>query len=270
MPPLEIINQASQQLLTTSPSQARDILRQLVNEFSNGSYLITSGNIVDETGGTTPDYEAVIHAKYDPAPQNPSSIPADAAAVVFCICDNMTVADLRAAYDKIKQAKYLKKKPAVDGRSTITLGIILALKTDLTLNQIADEIERLNARTPDRIWTDMVAVVSSGILNYQGQFVTQDMGGDWLPPAEGAAANQTMPIYVVTVLKPTGDYTLHALLHYTMGHLMVFGAAPQLTDITPAIDNLPKHGVVRQGYQYNLSGVLRPVPEETALLDCHE
>jgi hypothetical protein len=41
-----------------------------------------------------------------------------------------------------------------------------------------------------------------------------------------------------------------------------FGAAPKLTDITPALSTLPKHGVVRQGYQYNLSGVLRPVPEE--------
>lgn len=262
MSPLEEINQASQQLVTASRSQAKDILCQLIAGFSSGSYLTTSGNIVDETGATTPDFEAVVHAKYDPDPKHPTSIPANAAAVAFCIYDNMTVPDLHAAYDKIKQAKSLKKKPSVGGHSTITLGIILALKTDLTLNQIADEIEQLNAGTPDRVWTDMVTVVSSGILNYQGQFVTQDMGGDWLPPAEGATANQTMPIYVVTILKPTGNYTLHALLHYMMGHLTFFGAAPQLTNITSALDNLPKNGVVRQGYQYNLSGVLRPVPEE--------
>jgi hypothetical protein len=262
MYPLETINQASQQLPAASPAQATDILRQLVREFSNGSYLITSGKIVDETGATTPDFEAVIHAQYKPDPSQPVSIPADTAAVALCICDNMTIADLRAAYDKIKQAKLLKKKPAIDGRSTITLGLIFALKTNLTLNQIADEIEQLNSETPDRIWTDMVAVVSNGILNYQGQFVTQDMGGDWLPPAEGAAAIQTTPIYIVTILKPTGEHTLHAMLHYMMGHLTFFGAAPKLTDITPALQNLPKHGVVRQGYQYNLSGVLRPVPEE--------
>jgi hypothetical protein len=33
-------------------------------------------------------------------------------------------------------------------------------------------------------------------------------------------------------------------------------------DTTAALQNLPKHGVVRQGYQYDLSGALRPVPEE--------
>jgi hypothetical protein len=174
----------------------------------------------------------------------------------------MAIGDLRAAYGKIKEAKSLKKKPAIDGRSTITLGIIVALKADLTLNQIADEVEQLNADSPDRVWTDMVAVMGTGILNYQAQFVTQDLGGDWLPPAEGAAASQTMPIYVVTVLKPTGKQTLHAMFHYLMGHLTFFGAESKLMDITPALKNLPKHGVVRQGYQYDLSGVLRSVPEE--------
>jgi hypothetical protein len=261
MSPLEILNQASQHLLPASPTQAADILCKLVKDFSNGSYLITSGKIVDETGASTPDFEAIVHSQYESGPTQPPGIPAEAAAVAICICDNMTITDLRTAYDKVKQAKSLKKKPAIDGRSTITLGLILALKTNLTLNQIADEIEQLNSGTPDRVWTDMVAVVSNGILNYQVQFVTQDMGGDWLPPAEGAAANQTLPVYIVTILKPTGEYTLHAMLHYMMGHLAVFGAAPKLTDITPALQNLPKHGVVRQGYQYNLSGILRPVPE---------
>jgi hypothetical protein len=211
MPLLEAINQASQQLRSASPSQATEILRLLINEFSDGSYFVTSGNIVDETGAATRDFEAIIHEKVEVDPKHLASIPADASAVAICILDNMTIGDLRAAYDKIKEAKSLRKKPAIGGRSTITLGIIVALTTDLTLNQIADEIEQLNAATPDRVWTDMVAVIGVGILNYQVQFVTQDLGGDWLPPAEGAAANQTMPIYVVTVLKPTGEQTLHAM-----------------------------------------------------------
>jgi len=262
MSPLEIINQAAQTLLTASKSQTTGLLRQLIGGFSDGSYLVTSGNIIDETGASTPNFEAVVHAKFVLNPAHPSSIPADVAAVAFCIYDYMTLADLREAYDKIKQAKSLKKKPAINGRSTITLGLIFALKTDLSLNQIADEIEQLNAKTPDKVWTDMVVIASTGILNYQGQFVTQDTGGDWLPPAEGAAVSQTLPIYVVTVLKPTGEQTIHAMLHYMMGHLTFFGAAQNLTNITSALQNLPKHGVVRQGYQYDLSGVLRPVPEK--------
>ena len=96
----ETIDQASQQLRSASPSQAADILRLLIGEFSDGSYLVSSGKIVDETGAATRDFEAIIHEKFEVDPKHPASIPADASAATFCIFDNMTIADLRAACDR--------------------------------------------------------------------------------------------------------------------------------------------------------------------------
>jgi hypothetical protein len=44
------------------------------------------------------------------------------------------------------------------------------------------------------------------------QFSGEGLGGDFLPPKEGALPAYTPPLYVVMVMRPTGDYTLNKVL----------------------------------------------------------
>ena len=68
----------------------------------------------------------------------------------------------------------------------------------------------------------MVAILSQGIINYSVQFPTEQLSGDFLPPAAGALQNYIPPIYVVIVMKPTGEHTLHHMIAFIAVHLTLF------------------------------------------------
>ncbi len=108
----------------------------------------------------------------------------------------------------------------------------------------------------------MVSILSQGIINYSVQFPTEQLSGDFLPPAAGALQNYIPPIYVVIVMKPTGEHTLHHMIAFIAVHLTLFSPGATLPDYLLIREGSPKTAIALSGYQYNLQGQLKPVPRE--------
>ncbi len=201
-------------------------------------------------------------------PEGPhvGAFPADGAAAVIDASENLSLDALRAAYSRIAQAKRLKKKPAPSlkgaATTTVTLGIILAQRSDLPIEALAEELDRLNTATPGRERPDMLVLASTGTINYAVQFPGESVTGDFLPPAEGALDAFTPPMYIVMVMNPTGDYALNKMVAFLIAHLEIFSPGANVPKWIEVLQGVTSHVVTFTGYQYNQRGDLVPVPRQ--------
>jgi len=194
-------------------------------------------------------------------------MPFDAVAAVIDASESLDLERLRAAYGRIAQVKRLRKSAALrpkDPPSTnVTLGVIFAPRSALPLDDLADELGRLNVQTPGGEWPNMVAVGSTGAINYAVQFPGESsLSGDWLLPAEGELAGCVPPMYVVAVMRPTRAWTFNKMLASIVAHLAIFSPGAEVPNFTQILEGVPQKGVTISGCQYNLRGNLLPVPRQ--------
>jgi hypothetical protein len=201
--------EAGEQIAASAGAALAGVLNAGIERVLGWPYKVASGRIVDRDGIRTEAFATVVYTAPDKTSElDLNAVPADNAAAVIDVVENIDLAGFRAAYARIAHAKRLKKSPAprVAGLAvtTITLGIIYSQQTLLPLEKLAEELELLNARTPSREWPDMVVVGSTGAVQYAVQFPGEpSISSEFLPPAEGALSNYTPAIYVVMVMMPT-------------------------------------------------------------------
>ena len=257
------IHDIAQELFAIPGVTAADAVNRILRPHI-GPFKAEPGFITDQDGNRTERFDSVIYLGGDAGGSTP--IPADAVAAVIDVHENMDLQSFRVAYQRIGQAKSLKKGPvhSVNNipKTNVTLGIIFARRSDLTLEALAEELEHLNAQTPSKQWPDMVVFASTGVVNYATHFPGQKSLFDFLPPAEGALANYTPPIYIVITIRPTGAYTFNKMAAFLIAHLCIFSPEEKLPDLSQILKGVPPYGVTLSGYQYNLKGDLLPVPRE--------
>jgi hypothetical protein len=236
-----------------------------LNRFIGEHFKAAPGRLVDSTGKHSERFGCVVYrAEQNADPADRELISADSAAAVLDVSEELTLETLRASYRRIADAKTLRKSPVPrgEGRSNITLGIIVAVKANVSLETIGEEIERLNDELPSAQWPDMVVVAQTGTINYAVQFPGESISGDFLPPAEGALANYIPAIYVVPVMCPTGAHAFNKMLAFLIGHLVFFAPDVQFPDWSKFLEAVAKNVMTLGGYQYNLRGDLMPVPRD--------
>ena len=261
------VNDVGQEVAVAAGPALRGILNSGIGRFLGWPYKTASGCVADRQGNKTEVFASVVYvAPEGSAAPAPQAIPADTVAAVIDVSKSMDLEGFRAAYSRIAQAKRLKKAtaPHLNGTpsTTVTLGIIFAQRSTLPLEDFAEELERLNARTPSREWPDMVAVSSTGSIHYAVQFPGESVSSDYLPPAEGALTGFTPPMYVVLVLRPTGVHTFNKMTAFLIAHLAIFSPGAKLPNWSHILDGAPRTAVTISGYQYNLKGELLPVPRQ--------
>lgn len=261
------VHDAGQKVASATELTLAGILNRALGGVLGWPFKTTSGYVVDRDGDRTENFASVIYAASESAAAaDPDAIPAAAAAAVIDACESMDLERFRAAYQRIAQAKRLKKSPApfLQGIpiTTVTLGVIFALRSALPLEAFAEELDRLNTLTPNQQWPDMVVVASTGAVHYAVQFPGESLTADFLPPAEGALANFTPPMYVVIVMRPTGTHTFNKMVAFVVAHLAIFSPGAKLPAWAQILEGVPQQAVTISGYQYNLSGDLLPVPRQ--------
>lgn len=262
----QVVHDAGQKLAVSTGSLA-DALNETLNQLLVWPFRATKGFARDAEGQKTDIFGALIYtvsqSKSTPAPPN---FNIDNVACVIDVNASLDVEQLGAAYERIACAKRLKKTPApnIPGvpYTTVTLGIIFTGDAAVPIESLAEELDRLNRQHPDREWTDMVVVLSKGIISYAVQFPGENISGDFLPPAEGASKRYSPPIYVIIVVRPTGRFTFNKMFSFLMTHLMIFSPGANLPDWSKVLEGTPKEVMVVTGYQYNLLGKLMPVPRQ--------
>ena len=257
------VHAAGQKISSAGPDAIGNSLNAALNRFVGKRFTADRGHIVDLAGATSDQFTSVVHTNQ--AVDEPIAAPSDTVAAVIDVHFDLTLENLRESYGRIAAAKSLAKTPVPRGetRTSTTLGVVWAARTAIPLEMITDEIARLNEKMPSTLWPDMI-VVGSATINYAVQFPSESLSGDFLPPAEGATETSAPAVYVVAVMRPTGEFTFNKLLAYLLAHLGVFSpvdvtARPNLTEVLVGI---PASAVTLFGYQYNLRGHLVPVPRQ--------
>ncbi|MCC6265904.1 MAG: hypothetical protein IT169_20210 [Bryobacterales bacterium] len=261
------VQETGQQVLAATGAELARVLNAGIERFVGWPYRIAPGCVVDRDGTRTETFASVVYtAREGSAAPGLGVIPADTAAAVIDLSEDMDLEIFRAAYARVALAKGLKKSPAPqlkEGPSTaVTLGIIFAQRSAVPLEDLTEALQRLNAQTPSPEWPDMIVVASAGAIHYAVQFPGESLSGDWLPPAEGALDNFRPAMYVVMVIRPTAARTFKKMLAFLVAHLAIFSPGARLPNFTHILEGVPQTAITVSGYQYNLRGDLVPVPRQ--------
>jgi hypothetical protein len=261
------VHDYAQRVTTASGATLAVALNDFIGRFVGWPFKGEPGFVQDHAGNKTEAFTSVIYtASAKATGSGADGFPADAVAAVVDACECLDLEQLRAAYGRIAQAKRLSKSraPRVQGVpiTTVILGIIFALRSELTLEALGDEVDRMNLGIPGGERTDMIVVAPTGAVHYAVQFPGEGISGDFLPPGDGALEAYTPPMYIVMVIRPTGAYTLNKMMAFLIAHLAIFSPGAKLPPWIEMLKDVSRQAVTLSGYQYNQRGELLPVPRQ--------
>ena len=203
-----------------------DALKRFVSAFAGKPYIVESGPVETAAGQPSEPFSCVVFTRQprDAAVRDGAPLPVERAAAVIDAHEDLSVDGLQASYERIALAKRLKQDSLSTSATTGTrkelLGLVLAVRSELTLEAIAEEMQRLNERLPANQWPDMVIVSGTGLVQYSAQFPGENVTGDFFLPGE--TLSYTPPMYIVMVMKPAGAHSLNRMLAFMVGHLALF------------------------------------------------
>ncbi|MDE1146941.1 MAG: hypothetical protein PW843_10005 [Azospirillaceae bacterium] len=169
---------------------------------------------------------------------------------------------MAAAYSRVAAVKAMKKTVAAPGANTIeaTLGVVFAIDAAVPLEDLAAELERLNARTPSDYWVDAVVIAAKGQIAYMAQWVGDKSLGLLLPPSPGANLKTAFPCYAVMMISASGAGTFNLAMHMLLGQMARWSHGYALPGNETILESVQRQGLVTTGYWYDRMGELRPVP----------
>ena len=265
MPSLgDIIRAAGEAIIAAPVDQVGTALVAQLQQFVRAPYRIETGIIADSEGRRTEPFSVLIciGGQLIGADDGQAMLPTESVAAAFDVTHTLDLNGLAAAYSRVAAAKALKKTAPVPGNQTIepTLGLVFALDSAVPLEDLATEIERLNARTASDHWPDAVVILTKGQIAYMARFIGDEFEPSLLlPPSPGALV---FPIYVMIMVSASGAGTFNLAMHLLLAQLARWSPGHVLPGSESILDGVPRQGLVWTGYQYNLAGELRPVPRD--------
>lgn len=235
---------------------------QFVSAFGNAlasifpALSVGSATIYDLDGAETAPFECIVST----SPIENGRAPSEAVACVACVYDTLNTENLRDGYDRIGQAKALRKPVATGVGSTTSMGLIVAARSAFPLPEMAQEMQAQNRTIADNRRSDMVVVLSRGVASYAARF-TGDRGlQEWMPPQDGMRTFvPPMMLYLTTTA--TIAFSLNRLVGYLAGHLVFFAAEKPRPDIAEVLSDVPGIRNIITTYQPNLAGEFIEVAE---------
>lgn len=251
-----------------SRAEASEVTGQLIEGLRSligPRYNIRKGGVV---GGATAESAPLPIVIFAPdangALKDEEPIPANTAAVVVDVIDELNIAKLDEAYRRIVSVKMLDRPEHSETPSDgfdATLAVIFARCSAVPMEAISHRLQALNAETPSTQWPDIVAIGDAGVVEYAVQFPGETaLGGSWLLPSRRLTAAPA--IYVVMMKGPAPGAALTRATGRMLQSLNLFRKdaglpADSHTLVAPFTD-----AIAVTGYQYDLEGELRPVPDE--------
>jgi hypothetical protein len=254
-----------QKIDSANGADLRQELNAGIAEFVGWPFVVSSGRLQDANGRTTATFPCIVHSTAENGKRPDDVITADSAAVVVDVIEDMDLEQFRGAYERIAEAKRLQKSPAprIKGAAvaTLTLTLIFARRTSVSLEALAEELQRLNESRPSEEWPDMVAVSNVGVVSFACQIPGHPKLGDIFPPAE-RGLKILPPWYVVVTIRPTSDRTFNKMLAFIVGYATIFSPGAKVPNFTLLLEGVSPNIITLTGYQYNLAGELKPVPRQ--------
>lgn len=262
----EEIYNAGQKIIA-SGSNLIHVLNQELNGFLSWPLNAASGSVRDSKT-ITDIFSTIIYLSTSGETHTnikPIEVQTEKVACVIDVYESINLESLRVAYKKIVAAKKLEKPTSPQTNvlvRTETLGIILANNTDISLEVLADELQRLNQQTQSSHWPDLIALLSLGTISYFAQFPGEKIIFEFLLPAESIVSTSAPAVYVIPVITPSAQHTFNKICATLFSHLAAFSPSLNLPDRNNILKNTTNIGLTLPGYQFNLTGKLLPVPPE--------
>ena len=119
-----------QRISNAASAELRPALNAGIAEFAGWPFKVSAGRVEDATGKATAPFACVVHTATDSGGVN-DFVPADNTAVVIDVVEDMSLAEFRAAYERIAEAKRLQKAPAPNLKktpiATVTMTMIMTM-----------------------------------------------------------------------------------------------------------------------------------------------
>jgi len=246
-PSISQVVQEAGQKVSASTGDLAEALNQALNQLIDWPFQAATGLAMDAERQKTDVFSALIYAGEElKATEEFPEVNADNLACVIDVAESIDIEQLHAAYERIAVAKRLKKSPVPKVSevpiTNITLGIIFAREAAVSMEDLAEKLDHLNNRHPDREWTDMVVVLSKGTINYAVQFPGEGISGDFLPPAEGASERYSPAVFVIILIKPTQVFAFNKMCAFLFAHLMIFSPSAKLPRWDKILEGTSKQG----------------------------
>lgn len=261
------IRLAGREILGAPADQIGTLLAGFLETFISEPYRIEAGYIADFQGNRAGPFAAlictggqpVVAAGVDPA------VPTESVAVAFDVVHTLDLESLSASYDRIAAAKAMHKVTPVSGKANAepTLGIILSADAAVSLDDLAQEVRRLNEGKHSDQWVDAIAVGAKGKIGLSLQWVgSKKINGSLLPASPGYTANGVYAFYAPLAIAATGPDTFNATMDLVAVQLLRWNdgyVTPGQETITAGMS---RQSIVVTGYMPDLSGRLLPAPYE--------
>lgn len=250
----------SEELLRASGRSGANLaqtLNKILATHLGWPYRVRAGSATDVDGLATGGFSTLIYtATETEVPPEPVSVSAESLAGVVEVIQSLDSVTLRAAYEKIAIAKSLRKTTAPPSPYlNTTLGIIFALESPLSLEELGQRLDELNKTHPSHLWADMVVVLGKGALHYAVQFPGEPISGDFLMPGEDIGFGA--PMYIHLFARP-GNLALNRMCSILFMHAALFSPGVKLPDREATLIDVPQVGMTLAGYQSNSKGLLVP------------
>jgi hypothetical protein len=212
-------------------------------------FYVGPGIVVDADGARSGEFSSLVATE---APDADGAVHADAVAVAVYACKNLDASSLADGYKQIAAVRRLRKTPsAVDSQTTNTLGLIVAARTDLSLDEVAKEMRELNHGVEDDWRPDMAAIFAQGVVSYGMSFFDEPAVGAYLQPKAGTRL--APPINVHLIVTETETDALNKLCGLLSGHLAFFAPSVPRPDMRSVLDGAPQNAAIAWTYQYDVA-----------------
>lgn len=263
----EKVLQAGRRVAVASKESLGQALSEFLSTFVGRPYIAAPATFEGAGGQQSEPFACAVFVVEEGLSASPTPtsgrVPVVRAAAVIDAYEDLSIEGLQAGYRCIAGAKRLRQGARTSkstGHRDELLGVILAQNSSLTLEAIADEMERLNSELPATQWPDMVAVVDTGVVQYTAQFPGENVSGDFFLP--GDTVSYTAPMYIVMVMKPAGEHTLNRMLSFVVAHLALFASGSEVPPFPAIVEGMSNTAVTLTGYQCNLAGEVVAVPRQ--------
>ena len=216
------VRSAGKAVVAAPVGQVGTTLAAELQELIAAPYRIEAASIADHLGRMTGPFAALVcnggQIIGTGGPQ--AVVPTECVAVALDVNHALDLNGLAAAYGRLAEAKAQVKAAPVPGGEHIepTLGVIFAVDSAVPLEELGEELIRLNARTPSDRWPDLVVVATKGQIGYYAQFLgSNDQPGILLPPSQNAGSSKRIPVYATMMISATGVETFNLMAHAISG-----------------------------------------------------
>ncbi len=256
---------AGEAFIAAPADQTSAVLADKLSEIFGGPYRYEPGVIADADGTRSAPLSVLVWKGGQPIGDGSGQaiVPAEEVASILDVTHTLDLDSLVASYARVSAAKAMSKTGPAPGSTTIegTLGVIFAVDSAVPLEELANELERLNENTHSDFWPDAVAVATKGQVAYMAQMLG-DSGepGLLLPPTPGTAMKMAVPYYAKMMISASGTGTFNLAMHMMLAQLARCSPGYRLDGFETVLEGVPRQGLIQTTYQYNLAGELKPVP----------